>query len=593
MLGPEPSLLATARGGLRIVDPRVRKRFFWGLGPSVLVGVVEAAGVALVLPFVQSVGSTTGGSGSAVAARLVRFVGVDARGSTLVWIGVGALGLLILRTIASAVLIAWQLRVIAWSEGELTRRVLHTYLVQPWSFHQTRDVADLSRNVRFSVWQVHNQVLTPVFTLPGELAVAASIVAVLVLLNPLVAGALGVFFGVVAVTAGFLGGRRAARAGADAMDFARELDRRVHDGLRAAKSLGVHGGGEVVASRLDETLPANERSRYHMALAQYLPRYLLEATLAIGLGGLALLLTSVSNADPVPTLALFATGGVRVVGPLSRLLTASSAIRSGAKALAPIERDLDLPLPAATPAPRRREPGPPPDVELRAVSYLYPDARRPALAHVDLRIGAGELVAITGPSGAGKTTLIDVILGLLPPASGSVVIDGVPMSDQDPASWLDRLGYVPQDAVVLDDTVARNVALGVADHQIDPAAVAVALRDAELLPTVEALPNGLSEALGDRDGRLSGGERQRLAIARALYRNAAMLVLDEPTSSLDLASEALFLDTIRGLRGQHTVLLVTHRRTAAERCDRIVVLDRGRVVDDDSATRHPSVASQA
>jgi ABC-type multidrug transport system fused ATPase/permease subunit len=574
-LGP----VAAARAVLRVVDPHVRRRVRWSLVPGIALGVLEAVGVALVFPFVQSLGPGGDAAGGSLAGRLASFVGSD-DGTIPLWVGIVALGALFFRTVASAALVAWQLRVVARSERTMTHRLVHTYLAQPWSFHQRRELAELTRNVRWSVWQVHNQMVTPAFTLPGEVAVVTSIVIVLVVLNPFAAGAVAVFFGIAAAVAGAFGGRRAARAGGEAAASAKELQRQVHDGLRAAKSLSVHGGGDVLAMRLERVLADNERSRYHMSLAQYLPRYVLEATLAAGVGGLAVLLSATSNADPVPSLALFATGGVRVVGPLSRLLTGTTNLRSGAKALGPIAHDLMLPaVPRHAVGPRRAL-GRPPVVELRDLSFSYPGEPREAVHSINLRIDAGALVAITGKSAAGKTTLIDVVLGLLRPTAGAVLVDGTALTDATLPAWLERLGYVPQDAVVLDDTVVRNVALGVPDDEIDTDAVVAALRDAELLATVERLPGGLQHGLGDRDGRLSGGERQRLAIARALYRNPDMLVLDEPTSSLDGASEALLLDTIRALRGHRTVLLVTHRPAAAERCDRVVGLDHGRIVSD-------------
>jgi len=583
-------VLAAARAALAVVDPGVRRCFYLGLAPSIALGMLEAVGVALVLPFVAALGVGRGSAGGLVSGRLMRLVG----GSEVpLWIGVVALAALLVRTLASAALTAWQLRVVASSERELTRRLLRIYLTQPWSFHRQRELAELTRNVLLNVWQVSTQMVTPVFTLPSELAVIGGVLVVLVVLSPLVAAAVALLFGAVAVTAGVLGGRRAAQAGIDARTSATELQGRVHDGLRAAKSLSVHGGGEMVAMGLEDALAVNERARYHQALAQYLPRYLLEATLAVGVGGLAILVTGLSRANPVPTLALFATGAVRVVGPLSRVLTASSSLRSGAKLLDPIQRDVEF---GAQDGNGRAQgdpaPGPPPVVELRDVSFTYQRGDRPAVAHLGVRLAAGELVALSGPTAAGKTTLVDIVLGLLPPTSGSVLVDGVPLTESSVVAWYPRLGYVPQDAVVLDDTVRHNVALGVADDQIDDRRVRDALAAAELVGLLERLPHGLDHVLGDRDGRLSGGERQRLAIARALYRQPGMLILDEPTSSLDPDTEARLMETLRTLRRGRTILMVTHRTAAAARCDRIIHLEGGRVVRDQGGASRPSVSAQ-
>jgi ATP-binding cassette, subfamily B, bacterial PglK len=215
-LGP----VAAARAVLRVVDPQVRRRVRWGLVPSIALGVLEAVGVALVFPFVQSLGPGGEAAGGSLAGWLARRVG-SADGSIPLWVGVVALGALFFRTVASAALVAWQLRVVARSERSMTHRLVHTYLVQPWSFHQRRELAELTRNVRWSVWQVHNQMVTPAFTLPGEVAVVLFIVIVLVVLNPFAAGAVAVFFGIAAGVAMAFGGRRAARAGTEAQTSAK------------------------------------------------------------------------------------------------------------------------------------------------------------------------------------------------------------------------------------------------------------------------------------------------------------------------------------------------------------------------------------
>jgi ATP-binding cassette subfamily C protein len=196
------------------------------------------------------------------------------------------------------------------------------------------------------------------------------------------------------------------------------------------------------------------------------------------------------------------------------------------------------------------------------------------LKNIDLEIRRGECVAFVGATGAGKTTLIDVVLGLLEPLSGHITIDGQPLS-YDLHGWQRQIGYVPQDPFLVDDTLRRNVAFGISDEAIDEEAIRTALRVAQLEPFVNNLPNGLETVLGERGVRLSGGERQRVSIARALYHNPDVLVFDEATSALDPATEEELTRAIDRFKGRKTLLVIAHRLTTVERADRLVVLCDG------------------
>jgi ABC-type multidrug transport system fused ATPase/permease subunit len=200
------------------------------------------------------------------------------------------------------------------------------------------------------------------------------------------------------------------------------------------------------------------------------------------------------------------------------------------------------------------------------------------LRELSVAIKSGEIVGFIGASGAGKSTLVDLILGLLSPDAGSVRIDGHDMRG-NPRSWQNQIGYVPQTIYLTDDSLLRNVAFGVADGAIDEAAVWRALRAAQLEEFVRDLPEGLQTSMGERGVRLSGGQRQRIGIARALYRDPKVLFLDEATSALDTATERGVMQAVLALRGTKTIIIVAHRMSTVENCDRLYRLDHGRVVE--------------
>lgn len=216
-------------------------------------------------------------------------------------------------------------------------------------------------------------------------------------------------------------------------------------------------------------------------------------------------------------------------------------------------------------------------IRLDGVSYRHDDAGGDrVLRGVDLEIAKGECVAIVGATGAGKTTLVDLVLGLLQPSEGHITVDGVPIAD-DLDGWRRQVGYVPQSPFLIDDTLRRNIAFGVPDHEIDDAAVQSVVRIAQLTSLVSAMPAGLDTLLGERGIRLSGGERQRVAIARALYQDPGVLILDEATSALDPGTELDLTRAIDLLKGRKTLIVVAHRPTTVERADRVIVLRDGRV----------------
>jgi ABC-type multidrug transport system fused ATPase/permease subunit len=233
--------------------------------------------------------------------------------------------------------------------------------------------------------------------------------------------------------------------------------------------------------------------------------------------------------------------------------------------------------PAAAPAPaplRLRD-----RLVLRDVRYSYPGAERPALAGLDLAIGANTTVGLVGSTGAGKTTAVDVVLGLLEPDGGALEVDGVTIDAANRRAWQRALGYVPQQIFLTDDSVAANIALGVPPAEIDTAAVERAARIAELHDFVTGeLPQGYATAIGERGVRLSGGQRQRIGIARALYHDPDVLILDEATSALDNRTERAVMDAVHNLGRAKTIVMIAHRLSTVRDCDTIFVLEQGRCV---------------
>jgi ABC-type multidrug transport system fused ATPase/permease subunit len=281
-------------------------------------------------------------------------------------------------------------------------------------------------------------------------------------------------------------------------------------------------------------------------------------------------------------MGLFAAASYRLMPSMNRVLGAIQSIRYAGPMFSVLNEELKLSAPEPAPRTGSAE-GIHHEIRLEGVTYTYPGAAVPALRKLSINIQKGETVGFIGTSGAGKSTLVDVILGLLEPEVGEVIVDGQDVRE-NMRRWQDQIGYVPQSIYLTDDTLFRNVAFGLPDEQIDESAVVRAIRAAQLQDFVAELPKGLQTVIGERGVRLSGGQRQRIGIARALYHDPAVLVLDEATSALDTATERGVLSAVIALHGSKTVLIVAHRLSTVEHCDRIYRLDHGSVVAEGPAS---------
>jgi ABC-type bacteriocin/lantibiotic exporter with double-glycine peptidase domain len=283
---------------------------------------------------------------------------------------------------------------------------------------------------------------------------------------------------------------------------------------------------------------------------------------------------------------------------LQQSFSAVVQIRAGRPAFAAIEKDLQgarrTPAGAYPQVQDRTWQGRPRgEIRLHEVSFRYAPDRPEAVSGVSLVIPAGAVIGIMGPNGSGKTTLLDLICGLLTPQSGHVEVDGVRVQQANRAAWQCTIAYVPQQVFLFDATLAENIAFGVPAANIDRERLKGAVRLARLEECVANLPNGYEEMLGERGCRLSGGQRQRLAIARALYRGASLLILDEATSSLDTTAEGEIVETLHALRPNRTTLVIAHRAEALRHCDLVVELHNGRVVGSSKSGRIARVKTQA
>lgn len=577
------NVFATARKGWQVLNHQQRRSAVLLFGLSLIGMVLETLGVGLVIP--------------ALALMTQRDIAVryPNLSPVLAWLGhpsqgrLVAMGMLVLVAVYAVkalflALLAWrQMRFVYGVQAELSERLFTSYLRQPYAFHLQRNSAQLIRNAVTETNVFSQTVLVAGLQCLAESLVMVGIVLLMLIVEPL--GTLAVIGALGAAVWAFhrVTVRQIARWGVDRQEHEGRRIQYLQQGLGGAKDVKLLGREEEFLNEFGVHNTGYARAGRRFGFVTQLPRLWLELLAVIGLAALVLVMIwhGRSVESLLPALGLFAVGAFRLMPSANRVLSATQNVRYGLPVIDVLYRELRE-LPPTHPPERGRPLIFSDALVLDRVTYRYPVADRPSLEEVSLRIPHGSSVGFIGPTGAGKSTLVDILLGLLAPDRGQVIVDGVDIAT-NPRGWQDQIGYVPQSIYLTDDTLRRNVAFGVPNDQIDEAAVWRAIRAARLESMVSDLSGGLGTVVGERGIRLSGGERQRIGIARALYHDPAVLVLDEATSSLDTETEREVMDTVRELRGSRTLVIVAHRLSTVEQCDRLFRLERGRVVEEGEA----------
>jgi ATP-binding cassette subfamily C protein len=576
-----PSLLFT----LRLCLDLVSRSTLWqaaGVAALVLTGIaLETLGIGLIFPFIKLVLEPASVHEMPWVTAIYGPIAQGAERESLIALALGLLAVFVVKNLLLVVVYYTQARFVATNEALLARRLLRHYLTGPYVLHLDRNSAELIRNVFSAVTTVFNAVFMGFLTLATELCLMLAIAAILIFVEPMLtlaaigglALAIGLFYRLVR--------RRFTVWGAAQLRVGAEMLQTLQEGFHSVKEVKVLGIAPHVVDAFFR--PRRELSRIqtnHITMTS-IPRLWVEIVTVTAIVAVIVVVLSRAGdiAGVLATLSLFAAAVMRLMPSMNRILIAMTGIRNGQEAVGAVHRDIAAFAPDEAEAaqdgpalPFARE------IRLEQVAFRYPGAHAPSLENVELAIRRGESIGLAGPSGAGKTTLVDLILGLLVPSAGRVTVDGAPIAGAERA-WRRQIGYVPQSIYLTDDTIRRNVAFGLPDASIDDARVWHALELAQLGEFVRGLPAGLDSAVGERGVGLSGGERQRIGIARALYRDPAVLVLDEATASLDSETEHEINRAIEALSGEKTLIVIAHRLSTIRRCDRVIYLQDGRVVD--------------
>jgi ABC-type multidrug transport system fused ATPase/permease subunit len=545
------------------------------IAASAGLAVLDTLGIAAIVPLTQLIGGAPADSG------VLGFV-ADATGTTspsvLIPLLAATITILFIAKSVAALGFRW------WLLGRTTRvsalvssELLARYALSPYAAHRSRRLSEIYRNVGDATGQ-GTSVLLATVSMCTDVLMLAAIITVLAIAAPVVTLLTVVLFGGLMFGLQYLLRGRQSRLGEEIAEAGLQGWQFLLpglDGFREARLTSSSSG--FVDGYLRAKLRVARVSR-EMGILTDIPRYGLEIGFIVAIVGISLYLFATgSAADALTILGLFSAAALRALPTLNRVSANMATIRTGRVGLR-IAMDAADELEAGGRHDEkvRSSEGFAGDIVVSNVEFTYPDAETPVLRGVSIVITQNQTVAFVGSSGAGKSTLLDLVLGLLEPTHGSIECGGREITE-DPAGWYAELGVVPQDVFLVNDTISANVAFGVPADRVDKERVNEVLAMAQLSDVLAELPLGPETVVGERGVRLSGGQRQRLGLARALYRKPSVLVLDEATSALDNATEHAIAQTLAGLNGSLTIIIVAHRLSTVRGADTLIFLKDGGV----------------
>lgn len=546
---------------------------------SLISVALDLMGVMLIAPFV---GLLMGQS--MLPSRVMALLGDEA----VLRLG----GVIVLVYLIKAVSTFWLQGAIARNSesirADVMTRLLASYQHRPYRQHLRVASSELINRLLFHSSNFANGFVGATLRFLADLLVLTALVGLIAYANPMAMLLMSIVLLLVFVFVQFFIRDRMARAARRQLAMYSQAMHSSTQALGGLREVRILGCESYFLERLRVAGQGLTEASSDIAVYTIAPRQLIEFAMVSFIVVLVFIsqLSNASNENLLPFLGLMAAAAVRLMPASTSLLTNFNQLRSNRFAVAVLAADLrELDGTEHQPSSELADQGASrrerfARLEVRDLQYAYDPDQKPVFSKLNFAIEAGETVGLVGHSGAGKSTLADVLLGFLAPDAGEMWINGKPIRANDKASlqyWQSMVSYIPQQSYLIDDTLRRNVALGVADECIDDQAVIRALTDAQLGEVLRQLPDGLDTALGERGVRLSGGQRQRVSIARALYHDRDFLVLDEATSALDVQTEQEIVETIRSLAGKKTILLIAHRDTTLAASSRILRLSGGQI----------------
>jgi len=573
----------------KLLSKNEKKKLYFLFAATLNMSFIEMVGIASIMPFMAVVSNPDVIRTNKWLRKTYVFYQFENTNNFLFFLGTILLVLLICSNLFKALTVWSTLKYGNRFNYVLSRRLLAQYLSRPYSFFLNRNTSDMGKNVLAEVRGAIDGCFLAGMQVLSSGLVILFIMGLLLSVEPYIALTIAFFLGGAYAVIFYLVRHRLAMISKEQVYAQTMKFKTASEALGGIKDIKILGRE---LQFLKNFVVHAERHSLNTVVAgtiSLLPKYALEA---LSLGGILLITMyfigakNSSATQMVPLLAVYAFAGYRILPALQQIFAGIATVRMNLAALELLHRDLNDEVSNYDPEfvlQNREVLKPVPlcnSLELKNVSFSYKDAQGPVVNEVNITISRNTSIGLVGATGSGKTTLVDIILGLLPPTSGQLLVDGSEISGETLAAWQRNFGYVPQQIYLCDDTITRNIAFGVPDEKIDMKAVIRAAQIANLHGFVEKkLPNGYETIIGERGVRLSGGQRQRIGIARALYEDPAFLIMDEATNSLDSITEEAVMEALGALSGKKTIIIIAHRLTTVKDCDIIYIMEHGRITN--------------
>ena len=580
--------MQTLKKLLFLLTPPERKRSVLLLLMILIMSLLDMAGVASILPFMAVLtnpGLIETNDILNTIYEVSKNFGIENNQQFLFALGLTVFVILIFSLTFKALTNYVLIRFVQMREYTIGKRLIEGYLHQPYSWFLSRHSADLGKIILSEVQQLVSDGIRPLMELIAKGMVAFTLIILLILVDPILTLVIGLILTIAYLLVFYFVSRSLKRSG---------KKRLLHNQLRFTTINEAFGGAkEVKIGNLERSyikkfsISAQTYAIVHasqLVIAQ-IPRFILEA---IAFGGILLIMLymmsqtgSINSALPIVSLYVFA--GYRLMPAVQQIYESFTQLTFIGPSLDKLYDDINN-LNEYNTNDENQEILPfKKTISLKNISYSYPNSKRKILQNIDISINSKSTIGIVGTTGSGKTTTVDIILGLLEPQLGSLEVDGKIINKKNSRSWQRSIGYVPQQIFLADDTIAANIAFGIEFEDINQEAIEKASKIANLHDFILAeLPNKYQTTIGERGVKLSGGQRQRIGIARAIYHNPQLLILDEATSALDNQTERAVMDAINNLGKNITIVVIAHRLNTIKKCDKIYLLEKGQIIDEGS-----------
>lgn len=588
--GPYDAMLTPFAKLYDLLEPSQRRGMWLVFALTVAMATLDTIGIASVMPFISVLSNPEMIKTNPYLAHAYHYLGFTSEREYLLFLGLGTFILLISSVLLRSATLWAQLRFTNYGIHGTGYRMVRIYLGQPFEWFLNHHSSDLATRVLAEVTSVFQGAFYPAMLIVSNVLVTGFLVALLTAIDPFLSGAMVILLGGTYVVVLAVVRKLLVRVGEERMRANHERYRVLNEAFGGIKDVKAAGLEATFAGLFCDPSKRMARRSVTGAVISDLPSFALQGLV---FGGMLLMLLYLINTygslqNAIPIVAIYALAGYRLLPALQGVYRNLAQLRFNLPSLNALHSDL-VTLEATTSTalnpmavPSYSAPSPMglhDSCELQDIGYAYPQADGPALHGINLKIRAKTTVGLVGASGSGKTTLVDVILGLLAPSSGRILVDGTSLTRANQREWQRSIGYVSQNIFLAEGTIASNIAFAIPKDQIDMTAVERAACTAQLQDLIAGMPDGFDTCVGEKGVRLSGGQRQRIGIARALYRDPSILILDEATAALDNITELAVMKSIHDLAGEKTILLIAHRLSSVRACDEIHFLDNGRVAE--------------